>query len=365
MKGITLRVRVPRPRGTSARIDCPTSAKMKPPSEIPRDIVLAATSRSGSVESWHRGSLVVVQGEETIHAFGDPDQLIFSRSAVKPLQALPFVEDGHAERLDLEEREMAVMVASHNGTGQHVDAVRSLLDRGGFREDELLCGPHAPFDKQAALAIAARGEKPTKIHNNCSGKHAGFLHQATAAGVPRESYLDPDSAGQIRVRKTVAEMAEIREDQLQVGVDGCGAPTFRMPLRSLAVAFRNLANPDGLPTVRSEACRRILRAVAAEPVLVAGEGRFCTALLRSLPGLVICKNGAEGVYALGLVDRRIGIAVKISDGGERGYWPVLVELLTQLGVWSEVPPGLSDFHRVPIQNTQRVRVGEVTSVLSL
>jgi L-asparaginase II len=338
---------------------------MEPPTEIPNDAVLATATRSGRVESWHRGSLVVVQDGRMVRSMGDPDQLVYSRSAVKPLQALPFLECGLAEKLQIEERELAVMIASHNGTGDHVEAVRSLLTRGGFTEEDLRCGPHAPFDGQARADLARRGEKPGRIHNNCSGKHAGFLHQAAASGVPRQDYLDPESSSQMQVRRTLAEMAGIEAGDLGTGLDGCGAPTFRLPLRNLAIAFENLANPDALSPVRSAACSRILAAATREPVQLAGQGRFCTALVQAASGQLIPKNGAEGVYALGLVHRRIGIAVKISDGNERAYWPVVVELLTQLGLWGEVPAGLRDFHRVPIYNTQRLVVGEVCCVPSL
>ncbi len=338
---------------------------MEPSNPIPKDAVLATATRSGSLESWHRGSLVVVEGGRIVHVLGDPDQRVYCRSAVKPLQALPLLECGLAEKLGLGDGETTVMIASHNGTDRHLEAVRSLLERGGLEEEDLRCGPHPPFDREASLGMARRGEKPRRIHNNCSGKHAGFLHQADAAGVPRAEYLHPECASQLLVRRTVAEMAELEDRDLETGLDGCGAPTFRMPLSNLAIAFQNLANPDALSPVRSAACRRLLEAAASEPVLLAGEGRFCTALMRAAPGQLMPKNGAEGIYAIGLVDKRIGIAVKISDGNERGYWPVVVELLSQLGLWSEVPAGLSDFRRVPIYNTQKLRVGEVTSAFSL
>lgn len=317
------------------------------------------------MESWHRGSLVVVEDGRLVHSLGDPQQPVYCRSAVKPMQGLPFMELGLAEKLGLGDGELAVMIASHNGTDKHVQTVASLLGRGGFSENDLRCGAHSPFDKKTGMEIARRGEKPRRIHNNCSGKHSGFLHLAAALGVSPEDYLEPECASQVRIREVVAEMAGIDGTELELGLDGCGAPTFRMPLAGLAQAFAVFANPDGLSSVRSAACQRLVQAATREPVLLAGEGRFCTALVRSAPGLLLGKNGAEGVYALGLVGRRIGIAVKVSDGNERGYWPVVVRVLKELGVWDEVPAGLSKFETVPIRNTQKILVGEVTSAVSL
>lgn len=330
--------------------------------------VLATVTRSGHVESWHRGAVAVWHVGEPALAVGDVAAPVFVRSAVKPLQALPFLERGLAERLQLPDEELAVMCASHDGTPQHTAAVRSFLQRGEFDEAQLGCGPHAPFDPQSRRDLLARGEKPQKVHNNCSGKHTGFLHLACDCGDDPATYLDPQSRAQREVREAIAAMAECRE-ALEPGLDGCGAPTYRLPLAGLARAFCRLANPAGLPAVRAAACRRILDAVGRAPVWLAGERRLCTALVRTWPGASFAKNGAEGVYAVALAPDRartrwpggLGIAVKIDDGAERGYQPVIVDLLRWLGAFpgGEVPAALQPFHRQPITNTQRRTVGEV------
>jgi L-asparaginase II len=333
--------------------------------------VLAVATRSGHVESWHRGAVAVCHDGERVLAVGDVDRLVFARSAVKPLQALPLLERGLADTLSLPDAELAVLCASHDGTGAHVAAVRSFLARGGLDESLLGCGPHAPFDPASRRDLLRRGEKPGKLHNNCSGKHTGFLHLARACGDDLARYLAPDSRCQQEVQAAVAQMAGLTAP-LEVGLDGCGAPTFRLPLAALAQAFSRLANPAGLPPVRAAACRRILDAVGREPVLLAGERRFCTALVRTWPGACFAKNGAEGVYAVALAPdpKRLrwpgglGITIKVDDGAERGYQPVVVDLLRELGAFAggEVPAPLQPFHRLPIDNTQRLRVGQVESV---
>ncbi|MBX3465139.1 MAG: asparaginase [Planctomycetes bacterium] len=333
--------------------------------------VLSVATRSGQIESWHRGTVVVCHDGERVLALGDADRPAFVRSAVKPLQALPFVERGLADRLGLPDAELAVLCASHDGAAEHVAAVRSLLARGGLDEGRLGCGPHAPFDPASRRDLLRRDEKPGKVHNNCSGKHSGFLLLARDCGDDLSRYLEPDSRAQREVQAAVAAMTGSAEP-LELGLDGCGAPTFRLPLTGLARAFSRLANPAALPPVRAAACRRILAATGRAPVLLAGERRLCTALVRTWPGACLAKNGAEGVYALALAPdpRRarwpggVGIAIKIDDGAERGYQPVVVDLLLRLGAFADgrVPPALQPFHRPPIENTQRRPVGDVHCV---
>ena len=329
--------------------------------DLPR---LAEVTRSGAVESVHRGSVAVVRRGAPLLRLGDTESPVWCRSAVKPLQALPLVESGAARRLGLDSEELALTCASHNGTPHHVDIARRLLARGGFTEDDLLCGPHAPFDKRASLEIAVTGQKPTRLHNNCSGKHSGFLLLAAENGVPKADYLDPESASQRLIRRAVAEMAEVQVDEVTVGLDGCGAPTLGLPLLALARAFANLANPEQLAPVRREACRSLFDAASAHPVTLAGEGRLCTALLRHTQPAIFPKNGAEGVYAFGLPGRGIGVAIKVEDGAERGYVPVVVDLLRALGVFDSVPDGLAAFHSVPIRNTQKRAVGACTCTVT-
>jgi L-asparaginase II len=328
--------------------------------------VLVAVTRSGRTESWHRGAIAVWHGGDLLFALGDAGAEVVCRSTTKPLQALPFFDRGLPERLGLGAPELAVMCASHGGAEPHVAAVRRFLAAGGLDESLLGCGPHAPLDADARRALLRQDRPPLRVHNNCSGKHAGFLHLANVCGDDLTGYLDPQCSSQQQVHAAVAAMAGVA-GPLPVGVDGCGAPTFSLPLRALARAFASLADPDGLPLPRAAACRAIVAAAGREPLLFAGEHRLCTALLRALPGRILPKNGAEGVYALALPPdpaRRacpagVGIAVKVDDGGERGYQPVLLDLLLRLGALDPpLPPALAAFHVQPVVNTRGERVGE-------
>lgn len=334
--------------------------------------ILSAVTRSGRVESWHRGALAVVHEGELALSLGDVAAPVYARSAVKPMQALPLLERGVHRRLGMPSEELAVLCASHDGAASHVAAVRSFLARGGLDEELLRCGPHAPFAKDARLELLRRGERPLRVHNNCSGKHTGFLYLAQECGDDLANYLQPDSAAQQEVNRAVAEMAGL-DAPLPTGLDGCGAPTLLLSLQAMAQAFCSFANHDRLPSVRANACRTVLEAVGAAPQLLAGEQRLCTALVRQWPGRAFAKNGAEGVYVLSLMpdpDRvrlpgALGIAVKVDDGAERGYQPVIVDLLRWLGAFAgaEVPAPLQRFWRVPVPNTQKQLVGEVHSVV--
>jgi L-asparaginase II len=339
-----------------------------PPASTTPEPILATVTRSGTVESWHRGAVAICHDGELVLGLGDVDRPVFCRSAMKPFQALPFLERGLADRLQQPAGELAVQCASHDGAPAHVAAVRSFLARGGLQEHQLGCGPHPPIDPDARRQLLLDGEEAQKVHNNCSGKHTGFLHLARDCGDDLAGYLDPACRSQREINAVVAEMAMV-EGPVPVGVDGCAAPCFLLPLAALARSFSRLANPAGLAPVRAAACRRILAAVGQHPELVAGPRRFCTSLLRELRGRAFCKNGAEGIYAVALAPDRerrrlpggIGIAVKVGDGAERGYQPVVVDLLARLGAFAgPLPAGLAGFHRIPVRNSQQVQVGEVT-----
>lgn len=333
--------------------------------------VLTTVSRSGRVESWHRGSVAVWHGSDLLLSVGAPAALVICRSATKPLQALPFLERGLDRQFGTTDAEIAVMCASHDGTEAHTSCVRGLLKKAGLHEGQLGCGPHAPFDPATRHAMLLLGQKPMRVHNNCSGKHAGFLCLAKDCGDSLGNYLDTRSRCQQEIAAAVGAMAG--ENVLpERGVDGCGAPTFVLPLQSLARAFSRLANPAGLPPVRAAACERILEAVRKEPQMLAGQKRLCTALLRATPKIRFAKNGAEGVYAVALekdparvrCPEAIGIAVKVDDGADRGYESTIVDLLAWLGAFAgPVPAALQDYWQPKVMNTREQQVGEVRCVV--
>jgi L-asparaginase II len=326
-------------------------------------VTLARVTRSGEIESTHCGAVVVTRDDTVLHAWGDVDQPVFVRSAAKPFQLLPFFERGLADRYGVTAAETAILIASHSGTPEHVAVVRGLMARIGVDESELLCGPHAPYDIDACAEIVRTGGKPLPVHNNCSGKHAGFVRLARENDLDVKDYLDPQAASQQEVRRAVQEMTSTRDDQIFVGIDGCGAPTFRMPLVALARGFGRLATPSGCPPKRVAAARAQLSAITSFPRIFSGHGRLEEALINALPGRIFPKNGAEGVYAMGLAGTGIGVAIKVSDGNARGYQPVVIDLLVRLGILRDVPAELERFRSPPVMNTQKLVVGHVECAL--
>jgi L-asparaginase II len=299
--------------------------------------VLVELWRGGAVESVHRGSWVLCDGGGAVlDGAGDWETPVFSRSSIKALQALPLVESGAADRFGFEPADLALAVSSHNGEPCHTERAAAMLARIELGEPDLRCGVHPPGDPDVAFALRARGERPSQLHNNCSGKHAGFLAVARHLAAPTASYLDPDGPGQRLVCRAVGEMARLDPDALAFGIDGCSAPNWRLPLRGIATAFARLATPDGggdLAPGRAAACRRILDAVAANPILIAGsQRRACTDLARATGGRLFPKIGAEGVYVIGVRDGDRGLAIKLDDGGKRGLLALVFALVERLGL---------------------------------
>ena len=314
----------------------------------PDNPVLVRIHRSDAVESQHRGAWVLTDASGTvIDGVGAWERPIFTRSSVKCLQALPLLETGAAQRYGFSDAEVALCLASHNAEPCHTEIVATLLARLGLSVADLKCGAQPPVDPETRQRLREKKESPSALHNNCSGKHAGFLALALHLGVPVAEYIDPESKGQRLVRKAVLEMAGLSSSELGVAVDGCSAPTFRMPLRNLATAFARVSNPNALQPLRRAACERMLGAVAAHPHLIAGNHqRICTDIARATHGRVFPKIGGEAVYAIGVRERDRGLAIKIDDGATRGLHALILDLLrrfdlasagelSQLAAWDE------------------------------
>jgi L-asparaginase II len=299
--------------------------------------------RGEMVESRHRvaGVAMDAAGHPLFEA-GETNALVYPRSAIKPLQAIVLVETGAAEAFSLSDAEIAIATASHGGEPRHVATVLAWLARLGLGESDLECGAHPPSDPTAALALARSGALPSQLHNNCSGKHAGFLTVARHLGAPTRGYIGPDHPSQLRALATVFEMASARLDGAPRGIDGCGIPIAALPLRALARAFARFADPAGLTAPRRQAIERIRAAMAAEPVLVAGSGRFTTRLIEATAGAVLVKEGAEGVYAAAWPAGGIGIALKVADGAGRAAAVAMGHVLARLGALGGAEATLSD-----------------------
>ncbi|MFC4427708.1 asparaginase [Deinococcus navajonensis] len=308
-------------------------------------------SRGGLDESRHQIHVAVVTpGGQVLAACGDPALVTFPRSTSKPVQALPLA----IAAPDLPADELAIACASHAGTPAHLAVVERLLARSGSSVADLHCGAHPPFDAQAAAELVRAAQKPTPLHHNCSGKHAGMLLSCVLHGWPREGYTAPGHPLQVRIRQAHAELAGVELGEVQAGTDGCSVPAFALPLSSMARVFARLADPGGDP-----ALGRLFAAMTAHPDLIAGPGRLDTTLMPQVDGLVT-KMGAEGFFGLGLRDSAhgpVGIAFKIVDGSERARPYVALAVLEALGV--PITPQLQALAPAAQHNWAGREVGEV------
>lgn len=338
----------------------------RPPRPFPENPVLVRFLRGGEVESVHRGAWCLADADGKVLAgAGAVERPTFVRSSIKALQALPLLESGAAERVALTDEELAVAIASHAGEERHTALVGGLLARVGLAPGDLRCGVHAPFESKAREALRARGEAPSTLHNNCSGKHAGFLVLARHLGVPLERYLEPESAGQRLVRATLAELGDVAPDSIALATDGCSAPTFALPLTALATAFARLTTPEALAPARRAHAARLVRVAGQHPTLIAGTGRWLDSdLLRASGGRVFAKYGAESVQAVGVLGAGRGLALKIDDGGLRALTFFVPRLLAHLGLIAEgEAAALARWSEPALVNFAGREVGRVEAVL--
>ena len=288
---------------------------------------MAELWRGGRVESVHLGHAVVVGADgQVAESWGDPAAVIFPRSSCKMLQALPLLETGAGAALS--ERQVALACASHQGAAIHTDMVARWLADLGMSEADLRCGSHWPADTDARDGLIRAGDQPCQIHNNCSGKHAGFLTLNRHLGGDPE-YVDPAHPVQ---KAALAAFEEVTgETSPGYGIDGCSAPNFATSVEGLARAMAAFATATETDA-RGRAMVRLRGAMAAHPELVAGEGRACTELMRAMGGRVAIKTGAEAVFVAIVPEKQVGIALKIVDGGTRAAELAIAALLVRLGV---------------------------------
>jgi L-asparaginase II len=325
--------------------------------------VRVLVTRGKTVESEHHVDVAVCEGGRLTARAGDPSLVTFLRSAAKPFQALPLVEEGGVRAFRLTDSELALCCASHNAEPRHVRAALSILRKAGLEEGDLACGPHPPMRASEAARMAARGEKPRAVHNNCSGKHAGMLALAVRMGWPTEGYQRPEHPVQRRMRATVSRWTGVPETDLRVGVDGCGVSTFALPVAAMALALSRFgtAAQDGDPGPAA-----IVEAMANHPFMLAGTGRLCTELIEATGGRVIAKTGAEGVYCAMVPSEGLGLALKVEDGARRAADVALVGVLEALGLLGAGErKRLAPWRVAEIRNTRDERVGEVRAEVEL
>ncbi len=318
-----------------------------------------ALRRGGVPESRHQVSAALVDAAGRLIAWvGDPELLVFLRSAAKPFQALPLLADGPAVEFGMTAPEIALCCASHNGEPAQVRVISRFLRRVGGRVSDLACGPHPPLHAPTARALAARGRRPSRLHNNCSGKHAGMIAWTRHAGLSPADYHKLDHPVQARVRQELADWAEVDPARMPVAIDGCGVPTFALPLDRMARAFARLSRAAASDP-RSSA-GRVVNAMRTQPYYVGGKGRLCTQLMQHADRPIVAKIGAEGIFGVGLLDSGEGLALKIEDGARRAVGPAVLEFLGQTGrLGAESLETLDRYRGTPVKNTRGETVGEL------
>lgn len=345
---------------------------MNPAAELWYKEVVEVT-RGRIVESIHYGAAAVVNSRgEMMAAYGDPYAVSFMRSSSKPFQALPFIEMGGDQEYGMSSAEIALICASHSGTDEHFSALQNLQTRIGISESNLLCGVHTPFHKATADAMILRGEKPTPNRHNCSGKHTGMLACAKMLGQSLETYLDLNSPVQQNILNTFSEFCDIPVDKIEIGLDGCSAPTFAIPLFNAALGVARFCDPQGMRPARQEACKKIFIGMTGVPFMVAGPGRFDTEFMEKTGGTILTKTGAEGYQIFGIPPHNdkpgIGIALKIADGdvNDRSRGLVGLEILRQMGlITSTHLSELSPFYVQKLSNWRKLEIGEIRPCFEL
>lgn len=295
--------------------------------------ILVTHSRGGITESFHRGVVCVVdENGNTIASVGDTTQICYPRSALKYFQHLPLILSGAFDHFGFTLEDLAIMCGSHNGEDMHVGAVQSILQKTGIASSELGCGPQPPTHKNDYVKLIRSGNEPSALHNNCSGKHSGFLAWCKFTGNSIEGYLKEEHPLHQEIKKYTALFHEMDEKELISGLDGCSAPIFAMPVKNQAIAYKNLIHPEKFGPEISRACKMIVEAVTTYPDMVAGTKRYCTDLMRITGGKIIGKTGADGVYSLAIPEKKWGICIKIDDGRMGPQYNVAQAVLEKLGL---------------------------------
>ncbi|QKK28095.1 asparaginase [Rhizobium indicum] len=330
--------------------------------------VTVEVTRGLLVESRHRGAVAVVDGDgKLVFSLGDIEAAIFPRSSCKAMQALPLVESGAADAYGFGDKELALACASHNGEDEHVTLAASMLSRAGRDAEALECGAHWSMSQKVLIRQVRALDAPNALHNNCSGKHAGFICACCHQDIDPKGYVGYQHPLQVEIRAAMESLTGAVLGAESCGTDGCSIPTYAVPLRSLAHGFAKMATGTGLEPLRAKASRRLIEACMAEPFYVAGSGRACTELMQIAPGRIFVKTGAEGVFCAAIPEKGIAIALKCEDGTTRATEAMVAATLARFfETESEVHAGLMAHAATPMRNWNGIHVGDirVTSALA-
>lgn len=327
---------------------------------------LVEVTRGDLVESLHQGFFAVVDNEgKVIASGGDCDYITYMRSCAKPMQALPAVEKGITKHYGLTEEELAVLTASHSGEEIHREVVTSILKKIGLGSEHLQCGIHKPLHKPTAEKLIVEGKKADVLHASCSGKHVGMLLLCQYFGWSPEDYYLPEHPVQQLMLDYVAQLTEVDREKIIVGIDGCGVPVFGIPMYNMALGYAHLTRPQFTPE-RNKAIAEIVEAMTSYPQVVAGSGRFCTDLMAVTKGRIVAKDGNEGVFCLGVVDKGWGLAIKVGDGSMRPHGPAILSILEQLNVLNEEELAKLEGYRNPkVRNFRKEVIGEIRPTIKI
>ncbi|MBT4891298.1 MAG: asparaginase [Rhodospirillales bacterium] len=324
------------------------------------ETLLVDVIRGNLVESVHQCDCVVVNAAgETIMAWGEPDREMYARSSIKPVQALPLVESGAADHYNFSPAEVALSCASHNSEAVHVKAVKDVLGRIGLGETDLECGPHRPYDEASSDDMIREGVEPCRLHNNCSGKHMGFLTTTAHLGEDPKGYIKAEHGVQKRILEAMSETSDCDLSATARGTDGCGIPVVGMSLSGLARSMARMADPSGLGAVREVAAKRIVASMIAEPHMVAGRNRMDTLAMQAM-GNVAFKAGAEGVMIAIVPERGLGIAVKARDGNSRACEVAALWIINKLDLISNsAAREIANLMEPDVKNRNDLIVGKI------
>jgi L-asparaginase II len=315
-------------------------------------------TRGSGVESRHRVHAAIVDAHgQLTGAARDPSTTTMWRSCAKPFQVMPLISSGGFDELGWGDDELALACASHGGEPEHVAIAESMLRDLGLEEGDLACGPHEPLSLRGARILRDSGDRPTRLHNNCSGKHAAMLGRAHTAGWELAEYEREDHPVQVSALEEVARWSGLRSDQIVRAVDGCGVVVFGLSLEGMAAAYARLASASARG---DEIPARITRAIGSRPFLFGGTDRFDSLVVEETEGRVIPKVGAEGVHSVAVLDQQIGFTIKVEDGATRAQYPAVLRMLQYLDALPEsLTPPLADYARTRIRNTRGEVVGEL------
>lgn len=329
---------------------------------------LAVVTRDNYIESIHYGYVCIVNSSgKVIYNLGEYNTRIFFRSSAKPIQVIPLLQSGAADALGFSKKEIAIACASHSGQKIHQEAVEELLKKLDLSKDNLHCGIMTPYSEEENKRLAAQGESPSVFHCSCSGKHSAMLALAKFRGYNVDNYEKKSNPVQEEILKNLAEFAEAEADTIPIGTDGCGAPIYLLPIHKIALTYAKLSEyAQDRNSAYHQSCKTVFDAMTQYPEMVAGDYEFCTELMQATGSKLIGKVGCEAVYCLGIKKDNLGICIKIADGNERAVYPVVVQILRDIGILGNSEfSGLKHWYNIMLKNNLGEEIGRIIPICDL